>query len=365
MVPALDRYLAWSRAASAQLANTVRPLPLGGRTVSVLDLPLNGPRAALLAGAVAAGYRGVNIGLTPIWKGSVGTDEVAAINATLPIVAVHGTSIKAELRTGTPYQELLRRDLAALAEVDPEKKWLVNYDLYAGHVSASDFSDDFSTSLTATLRSLRTAFRLRDDMDDMRAVLRCIIQDLAAVFAPTGRRICFEIPGTRGWSLLPEVTAGHMAMICDLLDEYFPAAGLCIDVGHVLTWGRDEATLERTCAALAPYADRIRMVHISSAGSWQEDFLAAYAAGPGASYPAWHRAGLDLSLPVCEPEMLTLIARLRGMCGQEVLEVSETRLPSAAVRDYFPDVPISAVDDTTYVSDLVQQGTLLGYRADV
>lgn len=330
-------YMDWSYGETARLA--ANPLPQVSRMVTPLvDVPqLTDERAyqRFTAAAVECGYAGCNIGLTPVWQGAFSSDTLSRIRHRLPMRAAHGTSVKAAIRSGKPYAAFLEQDLAVLDSWDPGETWTVNYDLYAGNrgvLPQGTFRAELAVNeryLAAVLGENQTGGQL--------SILRSIVRAVAGQFRSRKRRVVFEIPGSRGWSMLPAVSAQSLRMITRILDTEYPEAGLCLDLGHMLTWTRTAAGWQRLTGLLEPLASRIAMLHISSAGTAVPLFRRAYESYYGGRYPAWHVRGLDMMLPVCEPEMLAGLQQLRGLlAGSPLLEVSEVRTPEAAIADYFP-----------------------------
>jgi hypothetical protein len=281
----------------------------------------------------------------------------------MPIRSAHGSSIKRALSTGKPFREILEEDSETLERYDRSKLWTVNYDTFAGHLPGLSWSDSFSETRICNLQGLTQALKIASASDLGFALLEAIISDVASIFRASGRKICFEMPGTRGWSMYPDLGAGTIRQIINLLETYLPEATLCIDVGHVLTWTKRKERLLRFVRDLGPYWRYIRMIHVSSAGSWTKYFVDLHRHIHGENMPLWHIKGLDLQLPICEPEQCFMLQTMRDHYADVVLEVSETRLPSHAIADYFKGhVDFTAIDDSTYHQDLIDQGRILGYR---
>ena len=162
--------------------------------------------------------------------------------------------------------------------------------------------------------------------------------------------------------MLPELTERNLALIAKAIEKHVPDALLCVDVGHVLTWSQERAVLDTYVSVLSAYKDKLGLLHISSAGSWPEEFTTMYRSVFGQNIKDWHVTGLDLQLAVCEEEMLYVIDQLRSMIGdREIIEVSETRFPELAIADYFSIPEGTHIKNDTYYDAITKQAVLLGY----
>jgi hypothetical protein len=357
------RYLEWNRRQTANLEKYGRKIEISGAVTPVLDLPNldNVDRYEhFFRTAALAGYRKFNLGLTPIWNKAF-TLPIKELRK-IAFVSAHGTSVKREIATGEPYKSFLDKDLAVLEILDPDKKWLINYDLFAGHCAELQFETSFSQTRESSAKLLARKLSLASNKSNATfMIMRRIVNDVAEIYRGTGRSVCFEIPGTKGWSLFPGIGTDELDTLIRLIQSALPGATLCIDVGHVLTWSKNASRLARLEEILARHAAMISMVHISSAGSNQQHFINKYKEIFGNKYPGWHIRSLDLSLAVFEEEMLHLIESLRRHAPRPLIEVSETRLPSVAIHDYFKEYNPAIIDDSQYYPELIRQGKLLGY----
>lgn len=363
---AAARYLSWSRTQS-RLLEPLLPIVTMHQTISpVLDIPPCSSAAAidqLILSANKAGYSGFNVGISKLQNNEISYDTFQHLRSRLPVKAAHGSSIKRALKTGKSFKTILEEDLAMLEIYDPDNSWVVNYDTFAGHLPGLPWRRHFRATQDQNLKELVRALRIKTSGNLGFALLETIVSEVASVFRTSQRTICFEIPGTKGWSMYPDLEVSIIRELVRLFNTYLPEATLCIDVGHVLTWTRDNERLTQFVDDLDPYWRYVRMIHVSSAGSWANSFVSLYRQVYGDDRPLWHVKGLDLQLPVCEPEQCIMLQKMRNHYANAVLEVSETRLPSLAIADYFSGyVDLATLDDSTYHQDLIEQGKILGYR---
>lgn len=193
------------------------------------------------------------------------------------------------------------------------------------------------------------------------ALIEKIISDISSVFRDSGYGITLELPGSKGWSMFPEIANNHLKLIDQLRRYYLPESKLCIDVGHVLTWSRGKEGLDKYLKILTNFQSLIGMLHISSAGSWTESFRSLYAS-VYKKFPVWHTAGLDMALAVCEKQQIEFISKVRKICSDHnILEVSETRTHYDAIADYFGQFDLKFIDNSQYFTNLIKQGVILGY----
>jgi hypothetical protein len=359
----IEKYLSWSFEQTRTLFERNYSVKINHNSIPVLDLPsfkTEKEYNQLIKTVARSGYYNFNIGLTPIWlkKNCLTIKTIKK----MPIISAHGTSIKNEISTNIPYRESLMKDLKTLDLIDPAKKLLINYDLFAGHVVELNFSDNFAKTKS------KSAILLNNNLGILSAeitpellVVNRIIQDVAAIFKKSKRKICFEIPGTKGWSMFPELSIFNIDYIFKQIKKYIPSATICIDLGHAITWGDNSKDFKMIKKIVNKYKDSISMLHISSAGSYYPAFINAYKLQYGNKYPDWHIKSLDLALPVFELPMFNLLNLLRNEISGKLIEVSENRLPSAAIKDYFPDYIKVNFDKKRYYKGLFEQGKILGY----
>ena len=108
------------------------------------------------------------------------------------------------------------------------------------------------------------------------------------------------------------------------------------------------------------YKHLISMLHICSAGTDNRLFSSLYRRVHNNKYPSWHINGLDASLFIFEPEMVEMVSYIRKMVKRPILEVTESRLPSLTVKDYFPNSKIQA-DNEWYFKILKCHSKILRY----
>ena len=303
------------------------------------------------------GYSGLHVGLTSLWN-KPDMHYISAIKK-IGFGATHGTSVKWQLRTGRSYEEAVRNDKRTIDDLDPTEQIPLNYDLFAGNVSQT-LSNNMDREHIKNAKLLMTALQLKKEKEGAFAVMRYIVQTVAQVFKDSKRTVVFEVPGTLGFSMFPN--PNQFKQIHKLVISLFPGALFCVDVGHLLTWREAGLPLKKLINSLIPLRGSIRMIHISSAGSRNENFKRAYKIAFGEGIPDWHIHGLDLMLAVHEEEMLTVIHAIRNMESKSgLIEVCETRKPSAAIADYFGQTHKGEFDDSKYIMSLKLQSKLLGY----
>lgn len=359
----IDKYLFWSLNQTRILFDKGFLVKKNNNSISALDLPIFKTEKEynnLIKIAARSGYHNFNIGLTPIWlkKSPLTVKTIKKMS----IISAHGTSLKKEIATNKPYREFLLKDLKTLKQIDPNKKWLVNYDLFAGHLPELNFYNDFKKTRTESAKLLIKKLKLSANQPAPELlVIGKIIQDVAAVYKKSQRKICFELPGTKGWSLFPEPSNYYLDFIIKQIKKYIPTATICIDLGHVVTWQLNNNDIKKIGETFVKYKESISMLHISSAGSSHPAFINAYQLWHGKNYPDWHIKSLDLALPIFELPILNLLNLLRREIKGKLVEVSENRLPSAAINDYFPGFNKIKFDKKKYYQGLLEQGKILGY----
>lgn len=331
--------------------------------VAVLELPIfagDSTYNTFFEWALSSGYRSLNVGLTSLWEGRISVDILNdARKRGLSISSVHGTSIKRAIKNKISYSEILKRDRDTLSIIDPGKSMVINYDLFAGHLPSLVFSESFEQTYEDHVELLCSALGISSDNPYF--LSEYIIKQVSGVFKDT-YKISFEIPGTKGWSLLTPIDEGYLSFLDNAFHAYLPNAQLTIDLAHLLTWTKDIDMLMRIHELFRRYQQRIGMLHICSADSDDEKFVALYKSVHKNKYPDWHIRALDVSLFVCEDEMVDLIGKFREYVDHPFLEVSETRLPSVTIADYFPEYTTTQFDHL-YKEGLLMQGKLLGYSS--
>lgn len=360
----INKYLDWNIKQTKRLIDNKFSIKRNNNSISVIDLPVFKTKqqySKFVAAARQAGYKFLNIGLTPVWKNTMDNNLLAWTSREIPIISAHGSSIKQQIKTGTPYSYFLNQDLILLKKIDPHGRWQINYDLFAGQHGKTRISSSHKKTKEDNIDLLLKELSISEKNDPHLLILEKIINDVAEVYKGTGRKICFEIPGTRGWSFFPEISELNLKFIVRKIKQRFPDASLCIDLGHVITWGRSKKHINNCLNILEKYKRHISMVHISSAGSWTKLFVEIFKQVNGSYYPDWHIKSLDLSLPIFERSMLGLLLSLRKLLVSELLEVSETRLPEVAINDYLKSIDHSEINNEAYFDELLKQGKILGY----
>ncbi len=221
-------------------------------------------------------------------------------------------------------------------------------------------------TLLDNLKKLKDHLHLEEA--SLKSVLERILRDIAGVYRGTGYRVVLEIPGTYGWSLLPEINKSNLEMMALLIEEIYPEARLCIDTGHLMTWlvvlpeMEKKKRIVELISLFKEYKKYIRMLHISSASSWASEFVDLYQYVHGKK-PLWHVKGLDVMLPIDEEEQLHMIRLLRDLISgnDEAIEVCESRYAGYAVQDYFSQVAFDFGMKRDYYKEIVMQGSILGY----
>jgi hypothetical protein len=286
---------------------------------------------------------------------------IDSIRGKLQHGSAHGSSIKREIKNGRSFRDYLQEDLDSMKVLDPKKKLTLNIDLFAGHTKDLKFSDSFTTTQKNSFIEICKKLGLSQKGNLEHNIIERIITDVASVFADKGYKIVFEIPGSKGWSMLPRINEANLKFINSLIELHIPTAGICIDVGHVMTWSRNPKVLESYLSALKKYSSLIHMLHISSAGSWSNRFMELYRDVYGEKMPDWHVKSLDVTLAVCEGEQIKFINKIREFCKDHtLLEVSENRTPQASMDDYFEGRNLF-MHNSSYFGNLIKQGHILGY----
>lgn len=315
--------------------------------------------AAFNQALLEMGYTGLHIGLTSLWNKR--NEQFVSEIKKIGFGAAHGTSVKWQLRTGSDYSAAVRYDKRIIDELDPSGTVPLNYDLFAGNVGQS-LSNDMVKEHDRNAILLANALHLKSEArQEAFAVMSYIVKTVREVFKNSKRTIVFEVPGTLGFSMFPN--PNQFKRLRTLVASQLPNALFCIDVGHLLTWQNATMSTDQLIQSLEPLRGVIGMMHISSAGSRNKYFNTAYKIAFGQNTPDWHIDGLDLMLAVHEEEMLPLVAAVRTMqTTTGLIEVCETRKPSAGIADYFNEMYKGSFDDSPYITSLKLQAQLLGYR---
>ncbi len=362
----VKQYLDWSSRNTEKLFRYSR-LPKPVNVVPVLEWPAfpdQSESEKFIVSALAGGYKAVNFSLFKLAQKKYTAGHMSAIAGKLSHGSAHGSSIKRQIKTGISYKKFLEEDLLLISELDPERNLVINYDLFAGQPTDFVIDENFQVCREKNMHGLANALGIKNTKQNLEySIVERIISDVAEVFKDSGYRIVFEIPGSKGWSMLPEINVNNLSFITERINLYFPEAGLCIDVGHALTWSQDPLVLGNYIDILTPYKGLIKMLHISSAGSWSPEFISLYkAAYDGIDVPEWHIKALDITLAICESEQLNFIQKLRQLCEDRlVLEVSENRTPTDSMNDYFLSCNLGQIDNRSYFENIIKQGAMLGY----
>ncbi len=300
------------------------------------------------------GYDGVSLGLTPMFE-EVNYLMAKRVAKTVPILAFHGTSIKKAISDGVDYVDLLAKDRAIAASFCTDIP--INYDLFAGQQSIPGLG----YKETREMNVQTTAKKLKINAEDDIAIATHIIKELKKAYSTLVTPITLELPGAKGTSGTCEFSPQTMDLILQQIDE-LAHFSLCIDLGHLLTWHISKESVQvpqKVLQTLKSYSGKISTVHISSASSYDKDFARAYRQFYGR--PDWHNQALDLMLPIDEPQMIDLLAILRGE-RTTLLEVCESRDYSTMARDYFEGIELD-FDCSRYQAELLNQARVLGYTA--
>ena len=287
-----------------------------------------------------------------IFKKKIGIDFASA----------HGTSLKYSLKYGIPYQKILLNDKRSL-DIFGKKKMMINYDLFAGHLPNLRFTKNFKRTTIKNCAGISEKIGDYEGADSAENyILKHIIEALSIVFSTKNeqRYLTLEIPGTKGWSMIPNPHLLQSDYILNILANFLPEAGITIDIAHLLTWGKDRDSIARAEAIIEKYAQKIRMLHLCSAGTDNSPFRKLYKKIYKNRYPKWHISGLDASLFIFEPTMIHLISYARKRIKRPTLEVSESRLPSLTVEDYFPNNKIKT-DNEWFYELLMSHAKILQY----
>lgn len=332
----------------------------------VLDLPILKNDTAycrFFTHAREVGFEKFNIGLTRIWNKKLPRDFFkVAKKIGINFVSAHGTSLKYSLKFGVPYGKVLFNDKNSLSLVG-KNGLIINYDLFAGHLPSLSFTKNFKkTSLQNSLGLSREIGQTNFLQDPEKYIVTFIIKNLANIFTTENERRCLtlEINGTKGWSMLPSPGLLLSDYILYNLKTFLPEAGVTIDVAHLLTWGRGKDSMLKAKRIVDKYRHILSMLHICSAGTDNKFFLALYKSVHKDKYPNWHINSLDASLFIFELEMINLISYIRKKIRHPFLEVSESRLPSLTIKDYFPDSGINT-DDEWFYKMLMSHSKILRY----
>lgn len=355
----ISEYSKWfEREEKVLQKRTLKKIPQS--ILPVLNLPIINDSSfydTLSSCFVKYGYKGINLPLTSLIRNEINS----SVWKRFPVYSAHGTSIKESLKSHKPYVFFLKQDLAFLEIEDPLKQWLINYDCYAGHLSKLNIQENFQLTQQENIIQICEELDLKINKEAWKVLIDKILDDLAEVYATTNRSICIEIPGSKGWSMFPQITSDVLDYLILKMKTTLPNATLCLDIGHVLTWTKDSTEIKKVNDILKKHSSYFSMLHISSAGAWSKEFHDLYTE-VYAEAPLWHITGLDLMLSVCELEMLDLLASIRHILkDKNIIEVSENRLRSVAIKDYFPQVNTDLIDDKLFFDDLLKQANMIGY----
>lgn len=360
------RYLDWNENKIRTIINHGVFCDKSKFVMPVLDLPILKDGAAyrrFFTHAREVGFKKFNIGLTPIWNKKLPRDFFKiAKKAGINFVSAHGTSLKYSLKFGVPYGKVLLNDKNSLSLIG-KNKLIVNYDLFAGHLPGLSFTENFKkTSLQNSLDLSCKIGRTNFLQDPEKYIVSFIIKNLANIFTTENERRCLalEINGTKGWSMLPSPSLLLSDYILFNLKTFLPEAGVTIDVAHLLTWGKGKEATLKAKRIVDKYSHILYMLHICSAGTDNKFFLALYKNVHKDKYPNWHINSLDASLFIFESEMIGLISYIRKKIRHPFFEVSESRLPSLVIKDYFPNSGIST-DDEWFYKMLMSHSKILRY----
>jgi hypothetical protein len=365
LVKKLVNYLDWSHQQTFNLAKKIN-LPKDSQVQRGLDVPtlfLTEEKVENFTELLnKTGYTGFHIGITRLWSGEE-SDLVSILFDRSRCVAAHGTSIKKSIKEHLAYEKLLIADRNAIDLFDSSESIPVNYDLFGGNLLHPNLVDNFSQAGKENYNLLSQKILGYQSLEVFE-LYSFIIKSVAKVYKRSKRKIFFEIPGTKGWSLFPSTHFIEWEKIIHLIDMLFPTASLCIDLGHLLTWQTTANDIKLYIQLIKQFSNHVDMVHLSSAGSRQAYFQEAYTSYYQDSFPDWHLNGLDLMLPIIEPEIVNMVSEIRKIGFSNVIEISETRTDDVAIADYFPNLKLPF--DNRYILDtysalVKEQAKILGY----
>lgn len=360
-------YLQWNETQLNTLLQKGETCAGDAKTLAILDLPLlksDNDYYYFFNQAKQAGFKFFNLGLTQFWTGKISTRVIQiGQECGVDFPSAHGTSIKYAIKNELDYQKVLENDLLFLKKINPQGGMVVNYDLFAGHHSSLIFADNYSVTKVRSLEIFKQVFKIPnlEKTQVETEVLERIIEPIVTVFGNSAYTITFELPGSKGWSIFPSLNELTLEYLFEKTDSRLPGVGLTIDLAHALTWGKDAYSLQKIKSLAANYKKYLRMLHITSAGSDHPLFADMYSLVYEKKYPDWHVSALDVSLFICEREMIGLVSDLRAIAPGMLYEVSETRFPSAVIQDYFSRFEILDFDDWFY-KNIGKYGKILGYN---
>lgn len=301
-------------------------------------------------------YNGVNVWITWMWAHPQYRDAVNALD--LDRISYHGTSVKYVFKTGVSYSEVLWNDLKVLSG---KHRQHINYDLYMWHPPELSFSYHFKSTQKENINQLCRKLKIQWIASEY-AICDYIIDHLESIYKDTDHTLYLEIPWSKWWSMLPEINRKLLSHICNKMHTQKTSMKLCIDIWHVLTWGRTKKDIDLYIQMLELYAEDIWMIHISSAASYRKKFYEIYKLFYWVKYPPWHIQWLDLQWVISEPIMLYLLEKIRILLKEtQIIEVSELRTPRKEIYDYFKIDDLSFIDETCYFDFIRKQSTLLSY----
>jgi hypothetical protein len=361
----IQEYLDWSYHQTQELAGRVQ-IHSRKPEVRAIDVPSSINTTEELRYfaqfIVGAGYNCFHVGLTQVWQSEKRRHDIQGLQEKLPLGAAHGTSIKLAIKSGVSYEEIIANDLAVMDLLDPARTVPVNYDLFFGNVFNGVFPLLYAEAAEKNVEQMGQLLKM-ETAQELDLIFK-IVDAVLSVYSNNNRPIVFEIPGTKGWSLFPELTEQLLIHLIKRLELKKDTVGICIDLGHILTWAVQEEYLREISSLLMKYQSHIKMIHISSAGSRNALFQQAYNTYHGRVLPKWHVDGLDVMLPICEIEMTHILELIRSNFTRLPIEVCETRMAEAAVLDYLPNTNVSLISPhyrDLYYKALTYQSHILGY----
>jgi len=302
-----------------------------------------------------SGYNGISVGLTGSWDHSYAKKLKSLLRSNnVEINAFHGTSIKKALKTGISYSQILKRDYGAVCILDPQNNRVINYDLYAG--METKLFKSFKKTRESNIREITNKLTIKND--ELK-IIKYIICEVAKIFK--NRKVVFEIPGAKGWSMLPELNISSFRKIAILIKKNMPSAGICLDLGHLRTWAKNTDDFKKYFKFLSKISPQITMIHIASASSDSLKFQKLYVSVHGDGLPKWHIIGLDQMLSVDDPVFLDAINILRLHRKNSLIEVCETRYFGMMIKDYFENINYDFGYLRGYFREIRQQASILGY----
>jgi len=330
----------------------------------IIDLPIfhNISRYHIFLDKIhSCGYSGINIWLTPIWTNSIPLPIAKSLQHV--IGSFHGTSIKRSFKTGVTYNDIIHLDKKTVDTLDPGRKIWVNYDLYLWHDKDIVWSDDFKKTQAHNIQKLSQKLWIKNPYNSEYLLYKYIIKKIAEVYHDD-RTIYFEMPGTKWWSMISEISSSNLETVCSLIHNYLPKKGkICIDIWHMLTRSRTKNEIDSMIQTIEKYSSHIAMIHISSAWSYDPNFQLAYRHYTNNKYPDRHIKWLDFQWIIYEDLMVSLIEKIRTIMPWPIIEVCESRLLSASIQDYFETNILWEDIDRRFLEHIDLQAQILWYRS--